>query len=103
MRIARDWLRAGSKRVVTFLRAPSTAQLDLPIERDEARILLATRGEVFTAYVPTPRGGAFMKVIEDAEVQHVSDAAVHDLSIDRASSVQIECNERLQWILWMEL
>jgi uncharacterized protein (DUF1697 family) len=69
---ARFRLKAGSKRVVTFLREPATAKLDLPIERDEARILLATKNEVFTAYVPTPRGGAFMKVIEDAYGQEVT-------------------------------
>jgi uncharacterized protein (DUF1697 family) len=69
---ARFRLRAGAKRVVTFLRRPTAAKLELPIERDEARILHATRDEVYTAYVPTPRGGGFMKVIEDAYGQEVT-------------------------------
>ena len=60
-------LPAGSKRVVTFLRHPGAVPLDLPTkEKDGARILAATEGEVFTAYVPGPKGGAFMKVIEGA-------------------------------------
>lgn len=60
---------AGSKRVVTFLKEPGPTGLALPMEeRDGARILAATDGEIFTAYVPAlqPKGGAFMKVIEDA-------------------------------------
>jgi uncharacterized protein (DUF1697 family) len=69
---ARFRLRPGSKRVVTFLHEPTAAKLDLPIERDGARILVATPAEVFTAYVPSPRGGAFMKVIEDAYGQGVT-------------------------------
>jgi uncharacterized protein (DUF1697 family) len=64
---ARFRLAAGSKRVVTFLREPAKAKLKLPMEREGARILLATETEVFTAYVPRPdAGGMFMKVIEDA-------------------------------------
>jgi uncharacterized protein (DUF1697 family) len=64
---ARFTLPAGAKRVVTFLRGPSGAKLELPMEKDGARILLATPTEVFTAYVPDPkRGGQFMKVIDDA-------------------------------------
>lgn len=60
-------LKPGSKRVVTFLRNPGPVPLQLPIaERDGARILAATEGEVFSAYVPGPKGGAFMQVIEDA-------------------------------------
>jgi uncharacterized protein (DUF1697 family) len=70
---ARFRLRAGSKRVVTFLREPSRAQLKLPMERDGARILVATETEVFSAYVPQPdAGGGFMKVIEDAYGQEVT-------------------------------
>jgi len=59
-------LDTGAKRVVTFLREPPEAKLKLPIERDGARILLATDTEVYAAYVASPKGGVFMKVIEDA-------------------------------------
>jgi uncharacterized protein (DUF1697 family) len=69
---ARFGLRPGARRVVTFLRRPVREELELPIERDGARILAATRDEVFTAYVPSPRGGAFMKVIEDACGQEIT-------------------------------
>ncbi len=65
-------LAKGSKRVVTFLREPTAAKLDLPISKDGARILTAAEREVFTAYVPSPRGGSFMKVIEDAYGQAVT-------------------------------
>ena len=57
-------LPAGAKRVVTFLRARPRAVPDLPIELDGARILRVQGGEVFTAYVPSPRGPAFMTLIE---------------------------------------
>lgn len=57
-------LPRGAKRVVTFTRRRSTGKLELPIERDGARILLAEGNEVFTAYVPSPRGAAFMTLIE---------------------------------------
>ena len=55
---------AGAKRVVTFLRARPRAVSDLPIELDGARILKVHGGEVFSAYVPGPRGPVFMTLIE---------------------------------------
>ncbi len=57
-------LAAGAKRVVTFLREPPRAKLDLPIESDGARILCLRGAEVFSAYVPSPRGPVFMTLIE---------------------------------------
>ena len=57
-------LPAQAKRVVTFLREPHKAELSLPLEEDGARILAMNGGEVFTAYVPTARGAAFMRLIE---------------------------------------
>lgn len=60
-------LAPGAKRVVTFLREPVPVPLELPTrDRDGARILAATASAVFSAYVPGPRGGAFMQVLEDA-------------------------------------
>jgi len=55
---------SGAKRVVTFLRARPRAVPELPIELDGARILRVEGGEVFTAYVPSPRGAVFMSFIE---------------------------------------
>jgi uncharacterized protein (DUF1697 family) len=56
----------GAKRIVTFLRAPTKAKLDLPIERDNARILTLRGTELFSAYLPTPKGPVFMTLIEKA-------------------------------------
>lgn len=57
-------LKPGSKRVVTFLRGKPRARLGLPIELDDSRILCTRGGEVFSAYVPSPRGPVFMTLIE---------------------------------------
>jgi uncharacterized protein (DUF1697 family) len=57
-------LPKDSKRVVTFLRSAQRAKLSLPIEVDGARILCVKGAEVFTAYVPSTRGAAFMTLIE---------------------------------------
>ena len=57
-------LAPGSKRVVTFLREKLNSKLALPIELDGARILAVEGREVFTAYVPNPKGAVFMTLIE---------------------------------------
>lgn len=57
-------LAAGSVRVVTFLRVRAQAKLALPIALDGARILCMTGREVFSAYLPGPRGAIFMGLIE---------------------------------------
>jgi uncharacterized protein (DUF1697 family) len=57
-------LEPQSKRVVTFMREAAKGKLSLPIELDGARILRAEGREVFSAYVPSPRGPAFMTLIE---------------------------------------
>jgi uncharacterized protein (DUF1697 family) len=54
----------GAKRVVTFLQAPPTAKLTLPIEQDGARILAVKGREVFSAYVVTAKGPVFMALLE---------------------------------------
>ena len=56
-------LPAGTKRVITFLRKPAP-RLQLPIELDGARILVADGTAVFSAYVPGPRGPVFMTLLE---------------------------------------
>ena len=55
---------AKAKRVVTFVRVSHKAALELPIEVDEARILAMSGREIFSAYVPGPRGPVFMTLIE---------------------------------------
>lgn len=53
----------GAKRVVTFLRGAGPMPA-LPIERDGVRILHARGREVFTAYLPHPKGPVFMTLLE---------------------------------------
>lgn len=55
---------SGAKRVVTFLRAPHAGRLRFPIAREGASILGMRDREVFTAYVPHPKGPVFMTLIE---------------------------------------
>lgn len=58
-------LPADVKRIVTFLRRPAAARLDLPIARDGAQILAMTATEVFSVYVPGDKGGPlFMNLLE---------------------------------------
>jgi uncharacterized protein (DUF1697 family) len=58
-------LESGSRRVVTFLRKSPTG-LKLPIERDGARILRLQGNDLFSVYVPGPKGPVFMTLIEKA-------------------------------------
>ncbi|TWO70954.1 DUF1697 domain-containing protein [Caenimonas sedimenti] len=56
-------LKAQEKRVVTFLGGKPQAALELPITKDQARILVQHGREIYTAYVP--QGNAsFMALIE---------------------------------------
>jgi uncharacterized protein (DUF1697 family) len=56
----------GAKRVVTFVRAPITARVALPLESDGARVLSVVGREAFTVYMPSEKGPVFMKLIEKA-------------------------------------
>jgi uncharacterized protein (DUF1697 family) len=56
----------AAKRIVTFLRQPPATRLDLPIEQDNARLLTLIGREVYSAYLPTPKGPVFMTLIERA-------------------------------------
>lgn len=57
-------LAPTAKRVVTLLREPPTATLDLPVSLGRARILATVGCEVFTAYEPTGKQPEFMALIE---------------------------------------
>ena len=57
-------LSPEAKRVVTFLRRPPRNAPVLPIEQDGARILKLVGSEVFSAYLPSPKGPVFMSLIE---------------------------------------
>lgn len=52
------------KRVLIFLRRPVESAAELPIEREFGRILKLSGTEAFSAYVPGPKGSAFMALIE---------------------------------------
>jgi len=54
----------GAKRIVTFLRDRPKSPVVLPNPLDGARILCVQGTEVFSAYVPSPRGPVFMRLIE---------------------------------------
>ncbi|HEY6090964.1 MAG TPA: DUF1697 domain-containing protein [Gemmatimonadales bacterium] len=53
-----------AKRIVTFLRGRPRQRLELPVELHGARILAMKDGEIFSAYLPTPKGPVFMSLIE---------------------------------------
>ena len=53
-----------AKRIVTFLRGRPTAKIKLPVELDGARILALIDGEIFSAYLPNPKGPVFMTLID---------------------------------------
>jgi uncharacterized protein (DUF1697 family) len=57
-------LPAKAKRIVTLLHTKPTTRLKLPIELDGAQILCVKGTEVFSAYVPSPKGPVFMGLIE---------------------------------------
>lgn len=58
-------LRAGSKRVVTFLREPLAASpVELPRTHGEACIWGLDGAEVFCSYVPEAQGPVFMQLLE---------------------------------------
>ena len=55
-----------AKRVITFLRDKPTKKLRLPIQMHGTQILTSKTGTIYSAYVPSPKGAAFMAVIEKA-------------------------------------
>lgn len=55
---------ANAKRIVTFLTEPPRAAITLPDATDGVHMLAVRDREVFTAYVPDPRGPLFMALIE---------------------------------------
>jgi len=53
-----------AKRIVTFLRGRPQAKIALPVELDGARILAMKDREIFSAYLPNPKGPVFMGLIQ---------------------------------------
>lgn len=56
----------SAKRIVTFLRGAPASKIELPFEQDGARLLALIGREVYSAYLPTPKGPVFMTLIERA-------------------------------------
>lgn len=61
---ARFRIPPAAKRIVTFLQAPHTGKLSLPFEHEGVRIYSMIGLEVFTTYLPNPKGPVFMTLIE---------------------------------------
>jgi uncharacterized protein (DUF1697 family) len=57
-------LATSAKRIVTFLRRQPGSTLALPVEQDGAQVLALSGLELFSAYVPSPKGAVFMSLIE---------------------------------------
>jgi len=57
-------LASGSKKVVTFLHAAPAQPPALPVALHDARILALLGRELFSVYVPGPKGPVFMSLIE---------------------------------------
>jgi uncharacterized protein (DUF1697 family) len=57
-------LEPSAKRIVTFLRDEPAARVVLPIELNGVRLLGLRGKELFSAYVPNPKGAEFMTLIE---------------------------------------
>jgi uncharacterized protein (DUF1697 family) len=57
-------LSPSAKRIVTFLRDAPKSKVALPLELDGARLLSLKGRELFSAYVPSPKGAVFMSLIE---------------------------------------
>lgn len=55
-----------AKRVVSFLPAAVPPRVGLPLQADGAAVLYQAGREVFTAYMPGPKGPVFMRLIEKA-------------------------------------
>ena len=53
-----------AKRIVTFLREAPATMPALPIEREGLRIVAAKGTEVFSAYLPNPKGPVFMTLLQ---------------------------------------
>lgn len=53
-----------AKRIVTFVRGRPQAKMKLPLELHGARILTMKDGEIFSVYLPTPKGPVFMTLIQ---------------------------------------
>ena len=54
----------GVKRVVTFLREAAPKGIVLPSAQDGARVLKVVGREVYSVYLPGPKGPVFMSLLE---------------------------------------
>lgn len=57
-------LAPGSKRIVTFMLEEPSSPIALPVVLGHARILARNGREIFSTYLPDPKGPDFMTLIE---------------------------------------
>jgi uncharacterized protein (DUF1697 family) len=57
-------LSPSAKRIVTFLRDEPRSKVTLPLALEGTRLLCLSGRELFSAYVPSPKGVVFMSLIE---------------------------------------
>ncbi len=57
-------LEPSAKRIITFLRDAPAEPPTLPLECDGVRLLALHGRELFSAYLPNPKGPVFMSLIE---------------------------------------
>jgi uncharacterized protein (DUF1697 family) len=65
-------LPPGSKRVISFLRDTRPSKRSLPLTEGTATVIRQIDREAFTAYLPSPQGPVFMKLIEQAYGKEVT-------------------------------
>ena len=69
---AANGVPSGAKRVISFMREARATRVPLPLAEHHASVFLASGREVFTAYMPTPKGPVFMALIERAFGKNVT-------------------------------
>jgi uncharacterized protein (DUF1697 family) len=55
-----------AKRVISFMRIPVSPRVPLPLAEDQASVFSVCGREVFSAYIPSPKGPVFMSLIARA-------------------------------------
>jgi len=84
---------ARAKRIVSFLRKPPNSRLKLPIEFEGARILCVRGTEIFSVYLPNPRGPAFMALIEKTFGKEITTRTWDTLTKVAAAAQTIKSNK----------
>ena len=57
-------LKSSHKKVITFVREAPTPKPKLPLELDDEKIFKIKGTEIYSVYLPGPKGPVFMKLLE---------------------------------------